>query len=132
MNGASLALQDLATLHQFADSLVSGQPADKTNHGGLFRDPQLLSQVDQIVSGDFGLRLDGDALTASFAEQNQLAGGCDAFLDGCLADAPADADYLVRAGAGYFFAGNQQFPLPGSSGFIDRKSTRLNSSHLGI
>src|ERR1035441_1619761 len=118
MNGAPLALENLETPNQFADSLVSGQPADKTNNGGLFRNPQLFSQVDQIACADFGLRFDGDALTDSFAEQNQLAGGCEALLDGGLADAPADADYLVGASTGYLLAGNQQLPLPGTSGFI--------------
>src|ERR1017187_8847189 len=92
MNGAALALEDLDTPDQFADSLVSGQPADKTKHGGLFRNPQLFSQVDQIASADFGPRLDGDAFTDSFAEQNKLAGGRETFLDGGLADAPADAE----------------------------------------
>src|ERR1039458_3230299 len=102
MNASPLALEDLETLDQFADSLVSGQPAEKTNHGGLLWTPHLISQVDQIVSADFGLRLDSDALTALFAEQNQLAGGRETFLDGALADAPADADHLVGARAGHF------------------------------
>src|ERR1017187_1181612 len=74
--------------------------------------------VDLFASPDFGLRLNGDALTASFAEQNQIARRRDAFLNGGLADALADANYLVGASAGYFFAGNQQLPLPGTSGFI--------------
>src|ERR1035441_5048784 len=119
MNSSPLALEDLETLDQFADALVSGQPADKTDHGRLFRNPQVSSQqVDQMAPADFGLQLDGDTLTDSLTKQNQLAGGREAFLDGGLADAPADADYLVGASAGYPLAGNQQFPLPGTSGFI--------------
>jgi hypothetical protein len=132
MNGAALALEDLDTPDQFADSLVSGQPADKTKHGDLFRNPQLFSQADQIASADFGPRLDGDAFTDSFAEQNQLAGGRETFLDGGLADAPADADYPVGAAAGYLLAGNQQLPLPGTSSFIAQPAQGVDAvGHSG-
>src|SRR5271157_526718 len=132
MNGAPLALEHLETLDQFADSLVPGQAADKTDHGGLFRNPQLFSQLDRIASVAFGLRLDGDALTDYFAEQNQLGGGREAFLDGGLSDAPADADYLVSASAGDLLTGNQQLSLPGTSGFIAQPAQGVDAvGHSG-